>query len=512
MPPCLELIEAAAARARGPGFRFETLAGGAGHYRETGQSMPARDARDCARADAILLCARWGCRTCATRTGARSRRSSSCASSTGSMPASGRCGRSPASGRSSPTRGRARSTIVIVRESTEGLFAPQAPGEIIDDREARETLVLTRPTCEKLYDFCFRLAARARGSGRRGSRAKVTHVDKANVFRAFHWARGIFHERARGFPEIAADAAYVDAFAMHMVQKPWTIDVAVTENMFGDILSDLGAALMGGLGYAPSADIGDEHAVFQPCHGTAPDIAGKGLANPTAMFLSGAMMLEWLGARHGTPEAARTAALLRRAVDAAFADGRLVTCRAGRQRRHGRRSMPPCAAPCRGSRFERRKDRDAEASVRIRCSALSPTISPGRRTSPTCWRGRACAPCWRWAGPPSRRPGARSRGGRRRAEVAHGARRRGRRRQPSPPGRWLAAAGAEQCYFKYCSTFELDSAGQYRAGRAGADGGDGRRLHRLLPGLPGGRAHDLPGPPLRLRQAAERDRRSRTIR
>ncbi|MEM8754846.1 MAG: isocitrate/isopropylmalate family dehydrogenase, partial [Pseudomonadota bacterium] len=118
-------------------------------------------------------------------------------------------------------------------------------------------------------------------------------------------------------------------FSMFMVQRPWTLDVAVTENMFGDILSDLGAAIMGGMGYAPSADIGDEHAVFQPCHGTAPDIAGKGLANPTAMILSGAMMLEWLDETQGAPEAAKAAGMIRRAVDAAFAPGELVTCELG---------------------------------------------------------------------------------------------------------------------------------------------------------------------------------------
>ncbi|MEM7423210.1 MAG: isocitrate/isopropylmalate family dehydrogenase, partial [Pseudomonadota bacterium] len=129
--------------------------------------------------------------------------------------------------------------------------------------------------------------------------------------------------------DVTADHAYVDAFAMHMVQRPWSIDVAVTENQFGDILSDLGAALMGGLGYAPSADIGDEHAVFQPCHGTAPDIAGQGLANPTAMILSAAMMLDWLGDRHGASEARSAARLIRKAVETAFADGTLVTCELG---------------------------------------------------------------------------------------------------------------------------------------------------------------------------------------
>jgi 3-isopropylmalate dehydrogenase len=95
----------------------------------------------------------------------------------------------------------------------------------------------------------------------------------------------------------------------------------VTENMFGDILSDLTAGLIGGMGMAPSADIGDRHAVFQPCHGTAPDIMGKGLANPTAMILSAAMMLDWLADRHDHPVAADAARRIERAVDRAFAGG-----------------------------------------------------------------------------------------------------------------------------------------------------------------------------------------------
>ena len=92
---------------------------------------------------------------------------------------------------------------------------------------------------------------------------------------------------------------YVDAAALNLVRRPWDFDVMVTENMFGDILSDLGAALLGGIGLAPSADIGDRHAVFQPCHGSAPDIMGTGKANPVGMFLSAAMMLDWLAERHG---------------------------------------------------------------------------------------------------------------------------------------------------------------------------------------------------------------------
>lgn len=219
----------------------------------------------------------------------------------------------------------AKMDYVILRESTEGLFAPAAKGSATAD-EARETMLITRKVSEKLFDFAFRMAEARKAAGHPG---KVTCVDKANVFAAFWYFREIFHERAKAFPAITADGAYVDAFAMTMAQKPGAIDVAVTENMFGDILSDLGAALMGGMGYAPSADIGDEHAVFQPCHGTAPDIAGKGLANPTAMILSGAMMLEWLAERQGAPEAACAGGLIRRAVDMAFAGGDLVTCELG---------------------------------------------------------------------------------------------------------------------------------------------------------------------------------------
>ena len=118
---------------------------------------------------------------------------------------------------------------------------------------------------------------------------------------------------------------YVDACGLRLVRSPWQFDVLVTENMFGDILSDVGAAIMGGMGMAASADIGDEHAVFQPCHGTAPDIAGRGTANPTAMFLSAAMMLEWLGNRHHLPACVDAASTLVGAVRAAYAGGDLIT-------------------------------------------------------------------------------------------------------------------------------------------------------------------------------------------
>lgn len=320
--PCLPLLKKAAERVGGLGFRFSPLEGGAAYYRDHGQSMPAETRKTAGEADAILLAA-MGLPSVRQPDGREIAPQLELRFEYGLF--AGVRPVKPIPGvRAILADPKAHNVdYVLVRESTEGLFAPQAPGEIIEDREARETMVLTRETSEKLYDFCFHLARQ------RGQQNKVTHVDKANVFRAFHWQRGIFYERAALASDIEADHAYVDAFAMTMVQKPWTIDVAVTENMFGDILSDLGAALMGGLGYAPSADIGAEHAVFQPCHGSAPDIAGKGLANPAAMILSAAMMLEWLGTRHSASEALQAGGLMRRAVEAAFANGNLVTCELG---------------------------------------------------------------------------------------------------------------------------------------------------------------------------------------
>jgi 3-isopropylmalate dehydrogenase len=212
--------------------------------------------------------------------------------------------------------------FVLIRESTEGLFFSQGQGEV-SENEARETLRITRDVSEKLFRFAFQLATDRKASGL--GKGRVTCVDKANVFRAFAFFRGIFDAEAKAFPDLTADHAYVDATALWMVQKPWDFDVLVTENMFGDILSDLGAGLMGGLGLAPSADIGLHNAVFQPCHGSAPDIAGQGRANPMAMVLSAAMMLDWLGLRHDVPGLVRDGAALRAAVERVVAEGKVLT-------------------------------------------------------------------------------------------------------------------------------------------------------------------------------------------
>src|SRR5450631_330112 len=207
--------------------------------------------------------------------------------------------------------------LIVIRESTEGLFASMGKG-VVTDTEARETLVITRKTSERLFEFSFRLAERRKARGRPG---QLTCVDKANVFKAFAFFREMFDEAALRHPPVQADRLYGDACSALLVKRPWDFDVMVMENMFGDILSDMTAGLIGGMGMAPSADIGDRHAVFQPCHGTAPDIMGQGKANPTGMILSAAMMLDWLADKHGLEGAAEAGERIERAVDKVYAAG-----------------------------------------------------------------------------------------------------------------------------------------------------------------------------------------------
>jgi 3-isopropylmalate dehydrogenase len=211
----------------------------------------------------------------------------------------------------SPLKGYASGGIdfAIVRENTEGLFSSRkqrvTPGATV----VEDTLRVSRSSSEKLFHAAFRLARRRR--------AKVTLVDKANVLPSMAFFRGVFDEVSGAYPEVTAEKLYVDAAALLLVQRPASFDVVVTENMFGDILSDLGAALVGGMGMAPSGDIGDRWAVFQPSHGSAPDIAGKGIANPVATILSAAMMLDWLGGA----ACSRGAALIHDAIRTVLAGG-----------------------------------------------------------------------------------------------------------------------------------------------------------------------------------------------
>uniref|UniRef100_A0A7C2K1R0 3-isopropylmalate dehydrogenase n=1 Tax=Schlesneria paludicola TaxID=360056 RepID=A0A7C2K1R0_9PLAN len=210
----------------------------------------------------------------------------------------------------SPLKGYVAGEIdfVIVRESTEGLFSARLSQFDPSSGEVRDVMRITRRGAERVCRFAFELA--------RTRRRNVTLVDKANVLPSMVFFRQVFQDVAQDYADVTTECIYVDAAALYLVQRPHTFDVLVTENMFGDILSDLAAGLVGGMGMAPSADIGEKHAVFQPCHGTAPDIAGLGRANPVATILSVALMLEHF--RHA--ETDRGAAMIRHAVARVLSD------------------------------------------------------------------------------------------------------------------------------------------------------------------------------------------------
>ena len=158
--------------------------------------------------------------------------------------------------------------FVLVRESTEGLFSGRDATFSPDAKETTNVMRITRHGAERVSRLAFEVARK------RNKKKHVTLIDKANVLSAMVFMRETFDEVAKEYPDCTSDHCYVDAAALFMVRDPKRFDVMVTENMFGDILSDLGAGLVGGMGMAPSGDIGVGAAVFQPSHGSAPDIAG----------------------------------------------------------------------------------------------------------------------------------------------------------------------------------------------------------------------------------------------
>ncbi|MBT3345947.1 MAG: isocitrate/isopropylmalate dehydrogenase family protein [Gemmatimonadetes bacterium] len=211
--------------------------------------------------------------------------------------------------------------FVLLRENVEGLFASMNGGIQLRGELAVDNMVITRTGTERIAKYAFELA-RQRCHEREDDRpGHVTCVDKANIFKSMAFFRQIFDEVSDAYTDVEKDHAYVDAMALYLVRRPEAYDVLVAENMYGDILSDLAAGLVGGMGMAPSGDIGEDAAVFQPSHGTAPDIAGQGIANPVGMILSAAMMWRWLGHRHDDTEALAAAERIEAAVRTIMAEG-----------------------------------------------------------------------------------------------------------------------------------------------------------------------------------------------
>ncbi|WP_238005675.1 isocitrate/isopropylmalate family dehydrogenase [Dactylosporangium sp. AC04546] len=209
--------------------------------------------------------------------------------------------------------------LVIVRENTQGFYADRSTyagtGEFMPSPDVAVALgIITRPAVERIAREAFELA-------RRRSK-RVTIVHKANVLKM---TTGLFRDVCRevgaGYPDVTVDDFHIDAMTVHLVRRADQFDVIVTENMFGDILSDLAGEVAGSLGIAPSINASDHRAMAQAAHGSAPDIAGRDLANPIAMMLSSGMLLNWLAAKHDDPRAADAAARLDRGIETAVRGG-----------------------------------------------------------------------------------------------------------------------------------------------------------------------------------------------
>jgi len=196
--------------------------------------------------------------------------------------------------------------LVIVRENTEGLYVGNERS-YANGKVAVAERVITHSASRRITEFALELAERRR--------RRLTLVHKANILPV---SDGLFlraaHEAAEEHPGVEVQEMIVDACALRLISEPGAFDVLVMENMFGDILSDMAAALVGGLGIAPSGNIGAESAIFEPVHGSAPDIAGKGTANPTGAILSAAMMLDYIGEY-------KVAAAMEKAVDLVLESG-----------------------------------------------------------------------------------------------------------------------------------------------------------------------------------------------
>ncbi|ELI6416829.1 TPA: isocitrate dehydrogenase [Aeromonas salmonicida subsp. salmonicida] len=202
--------------------------------------------------------------------------------------------------------------IITVRENTEGMYSGAGQKRSDDNNSAEAMSIVTRDGAERIVKFAFELA-------RQEGRKKVTIIHKANILKS---TSGLFLEVARDvaarYPDIQSEEMIVDAACMNLVMYPERFDVMVTTNLFGDILSDLCAGLVGGLGMAPGANIGDGAAIFEAVHGSAPDIAGKNIANPTSVILAAIQMLEYLGMQD-------KAERIREAVRATIESGDRVT-------------------------------------------------------------------------------------------------------------------------------------------------------------------------------------------
>jgi len=204
--------------------------------------------------------------------------------------------------------------MMFVRENTEDVYKGL---EYTIGNDVTVCLrVISRKNCERIAKRAFETARLRNG------KKKVTAIHKANVMRVTDGLfKSVCQETAKNYPDIQYNEMYVDSASMHLIRTPQDFDVLCTCNMFGDILSDEAAQLIGGLGMAPGANIGDNFALFEPIHGSAPDIAGKHIANPISMILSAKMMLDWLGERNNDSKCLNAASAIEKAVVQTLVNG-----------------------------------------------------------------------------------------------------------------------------------------------------------------------------------------------
>ncbi len=216
--------------------------------------------------------------------------------------------------------------LVIVREGTEDLYTPiRGTLERAEKNEvAIDVKIVTRRGSERIIKYAFDLCKAKTGGAPLDGKKRVTCVDKSTVLKSCALFREVFDEVAEGYPEIEKDYALIDAWAQWAIRRPEYYDVVVTTNMFGDIISDLTSTFQGGLGVAPSAEVGDRYGMFRPIHGSAPKYYGKNVANPIATILSAKMLLDWLAQIHDDKSAKEAANRIDRAVDMTLEEGKVL--------------------------------------------------------------------------------------------------------------------------------------------------------------------------------------------
>jgi 3-isopropylmalate dehydrogenase len=301
--------------------RFTELEIGAGRYRRTGTSFTSEDIEVTRRADAVYFGAvgipdvRWPDGR-EVQAGYNFRQDLELYANIRPIKLY--------EGVESPLRRAKRIDYVIFRENVEGLYTFGRGGFRIGKEASVNPLIISRRGTERIVRAAFDMARLRKGAPEDGVR-RVMCVDKANVVEAYAFFREVFDQISEEYPDIQSEHCYADAMTVQMIVRPEHFDVVVTENMLGDILSDLGAGTVGSLGLAPSMEIGERHGLFQSVHGSAPDIAGKGIVNPIAAILSAGLMFEWLGRRNNDIRATEVGNCINKAVEAVLTKGLVRT-------------------------------------------------------------------------------------------------------------------------------------------------------------------------------------------